>query len=208
MIVIVDVDYDPQHSQYLTDHVFSTNMLAIGPDLPSKEVIAGVSVIIFAIPTQGLRCVPSKFRPLFPSLPLSESSLCIHLCVRMWEMGKWENTSLSLSLSFIYIYPLTSFPPRPNPIFALSITTDLRIRLASTQETPLRNPPPPRPLQEAPTLHIREQRNRRGDGLADARDRARYVREGDRYAGYVLGALSLIAFFLSEGRGCVGLVGS
>lgn len=32
-------------------------MTAIGPDLPSKEIIESVSVIIFAIPTQGLRYV-------------------------------------------------------------------------------------------------------------------------------------------------------
>jgi len=52
-----------QHSQFLKDHVFPVNMTAIGPDLPSKDVIQNVSVIIFAIPTQGLRYA-SDYRPL------------------------------------------------------------------------------------------------------------------------------------------------
>ena len=40
---------------YLRDHQFPTNITAVGPDLPSKEFMAGMDVLLFAIPTQFLR---------------------------------------------------------------------------------------------------------------------------------------------------------
>jgi NAD-dependent glycerol-3-phosphate dehydrogenase N-terminus len=41
---------------YLPDHHFPKNITAVGPDLPTKEFIAKMDVLIFAIPTQFLRC--------------------------------------------------------------------------------------------------------------------------------------------------------
>ena len=40
---------------YLRDHQFPANITAIGPDLPSKEFMDGMDVLLFAIPTQFLR---------------------------------------------------------------------------------------------------------------------------------------------------------
>ncbi|KAH6916924.1 glycerol-3-phosphate dehydrogenase [Coprinopsis sp. MPI-PUGE-AT-0042] len=40
---------------YLPDHHFPKNITAVGPDLPTKEFIAKMDVLIFAIPTQFLR---------------------------------------------------------------------------------------------------------------------------------------------------------
>ena len=40
---------------YLKDHAFSENIKAIGPDLPQAGFLSEMDVLIFAIPTQGLR---------------------------------------------------------------------------------------------------------------------------------------------------------
>ena len=40
---------------YLKDHVFPDTITAIGPELPSTETIASLDVLLFAIPTEGLR---------------------------------------------------------------------------------------------------------------------------------------------------------
>lgn len=40
---------------YLKDHQFSTNITAIGPELPGKDLIDTMDVLLFAIPTQYLR---------------------------------------------------------------------------------------------------------------------------------------------------------
>ena len=40
---------------YLTDHAFSENITAIGPDFPDEAFIESMDVLIFAIPTQFLR---------------------------------------------------------------------------------------------------------------------------------------------------------
>jgi glycerol-3-phosphate dehydrogenase len=44
-----------RNPMYLRDHQFPLNITAIGPDLPSKEFMAGMEVLLFAIPTQFLR---------------------------------------------------------------------------------------------------------------------------------------------------------
>ena len=44
--------------RYLKDHEFSPNIKAIGPELPGREYLRQMDVLLFAIPTQGLRCVP------------------------------------------------------------------------------------------------------------------------------------------------------
>ncbi|KAJ3843878.1 6-phosphogluconate dehydrogenase [Lentinula raphanica] len=40
---------------YLKDHIFSTNIIAVGPDLPGETLINEMDVLLFAIPTQYLR---------------------------------------------------------------------------------------------------------------------------------------------------------
>lgn len=44
---------------YLKDHVFPENITAVGPVLPSKEFMEDMDVLLFAIPTQFLRCACS-----------------------------------------------------------------------------------------------------------------------------------------------------
>lgn len=54
------IGYFNQHHKnlrYLTDHDFSLSVQAIGPELPSAEFIKTVDVILFAIPTEGVRFV-------------------------------------------------------------------------------------------------------------------------------------------------------
>ena len=41
--------------------MFPESLVAIGPELPSKEFFDEIEVILFAIPTQGLRYVPVAF---------------------------------------------------------------------------------------------------------------------------------------------------
>jgi glycerol-3-phosphate dehydrogenase len=44
-----------QNLHYLKDHHFSENIQAVGPALPDKDFIRDLDVVLFAIPTQGLR---------------------------------------------------------------------------------------------------------------------------------------------------------
>lgn len=44
-----------RNPNYLKDHVFSSNIRAVGPEIPDKEKIQQMDVVLFAIPTQGLR---------------------------------------------------------------------------------------------------------------------------------------------------------
>jgi glycerol-3-phosphate dehydrogenase len=39
----------------LHEHVFPESIVAVGPELPDAETIAGVDVLLFAIPTEGVR---------------------------------------------------------------------------------------------------------------------------------------------------------
>ncbi|EIM92296.1 glycerol-3-phosphate dehydrogenase [Stereum hirsutum FP-91666 SS1] len=60
------IDYFNQHHKnlrYLTDHDFSLSVQAIGPELPSAEFIKTVDVILFAIPTEGVRSTLTQLRP-------------------------------------------------------------------------------------------------------------------------------------------------
>ncbi|KAF8323399.1 glycerol-3-phosphate dehydrogenase [Clavulina sp. PMI_390] len=91
--VVQSLNETHKHSQYLTDHVFPTNMVAVGPELPSKEVIQSVSVIIFAIPTQGLRKLLEEIRP-----SLDDSKLPLMIFV---NKGIEIDTG-SLTLEIIY----------------------------------------------------------------------------------------------------------
>jgi len=52
------VEYFNTHHRnpdYLKDHQFSTNIRAVGPEIPSKELMEQMDVLLFAIPTQGVR---------------------------------------------------------------------------------------------------------------------------------------------------------
>jgi glycerol-3-phosphate dehydrogenase len=52
------VDYFNEHHknpQYLKDHCFPNTIHAVGPDLPGSDFIKRIDVLLFAIPTQGLR---------------------------------------------------------------------------------------------------------------------------------------------------------
>lgn len=46
-----------RNPQFLKEHAFSENIKAIGPDLPTADFLSEMDVLLFAIPTQGLRCV-------------------------------------------------------------------------------------------------------------------------------------------------------
>ena len=52
------VDYFNEHHknpQYLKGHCFPRTVCAVGPDLPDAEFVERMDVLLFAIPTQGLR---------------------------------------------------------------------------------------------------------------------------------------------------------
>ena len=53
--VIESLNERHRNPKYLTDHVFSANITAIGPDLPGIDILQTVGVVLFAIPTQNLR---------------------------------------------------------------------------------------------------------------------------------------------------------
>jgi NAD-dependent glycerol-3-phosphate dehydrogenase N-terminus len=52
------VEYFNQHHknpQYLKGHCFPNTICAVGPDLPDADFVKKMDVLLFAIPTQGLR---------------------------------------------------------------------------------------------------------------------------------------------------------
>ncbi|KAF9244512.1 6-phosphogluconate dehydrogenase [Melanogaster broomeanus] len=51
-----------RNPDYLKDHVFSSNIRAVGPDIPNEEMIQQMDVVLFAIPTQGVRETLTKLR--------------------------------------------------------------------------------------------------------------------------------------------------
>jgi glycerol-3-phosphate dehydrogenase len=56
--------------RYLTDHTFAEHIKAVGPEFPSATLIKGVDVVLFAIPTQGVRYLVSVRRyPVILSIP-------------------------------------------------------------------------------------------------------------------------------------------
>ena len=67
--VIQSLNEHHRNPKYLTDHVFSENITAIGPELPGTNVLQAVGVVLFAIPTQNLRygcsTVPNSNRRLY-----------------------------------------------------------------------------------------------------------------------------------------------
>ncbi|CAE6413568.1 unnamed protein product [Rhizoctonia solani] len=55
-----------RNEKYLTDHVFPEGIEAIGPELPSADFLKDVDVVLFAVPTQGLRKVLEQLHPRMP----------------------------------------------------------------------------------------------------------------------------------------------
>lgn len=53
--VVKSLNETHKHPNYLTDHVFPESIKAIGPELPDSEMLNSADVILFAIPTPGLR---------------------------------------------------------------------------------------------------------------------------------------------------------
>jgi hypothetical protein len=44
-----------RNPDFLKDHVFPDSVTAIGPEFPSADVVRSMDVLLFAIPTQGVR---------------------------------------------------------------------------------------------------------------------------------------------------------
>lgn len=59
---------------YLKDHEFPANITAVGPEVPSKEFMEDMDVLIFAIPTQFLR---DNLRTLRPKLNTENMPLMV-----------------------------------------------------------------------------------------------------------------------------------
>ncbi|KAH9035066.1 glycerol-3-phosphate dehydrogenase [Lactarius hengduanensis] len=60
------VEYFNEHHKnprYLKDHSFPNTIRAVGPDLPDAEFVKRIDVLLFAIPTQGLRSLLARLRP-------------------------------------------------------------------------------------------------------------------------------------------------
>ncbi|CAE6460987.1 unnamed protein product [Rhizoctonia solani] len=55
-----------RNEKYLTDHLFPESIEAIGPELPSADFLQDVDVVLFAVPTQGLRKVLEELHPRMP----------------------------------------------------------------------------------------------------------------------------------------------
>lgn len=54
-------DHFNQHYRnihHLTDHQFSTHITAVGPEFPDRALVEKIDILLFAIPTEGVRCVP------------------------------------------------------------------------------------------------------------------------------------------------------
>ena len=61
------VKYFNQHHrnpEFLKDHVFPDCITAVGPEFPSADVVRDMDVLLFAIPTQGVRWVSRITSPL------------------------------------------------------------------------------------------------------------------------------------------------
>ncbi|GBE77793.1 NAD-dependent glycerol-3-phosphate dehydrogenase [Sparassis crispa] len=52
-----------RNPEFLQDHQFSEYIQAIGPEFPSKEIITEVDVLLFALPTEGVRETLTALKP-------------------------------------------------------------------------------------------------------------------------------------------------
>ena len=44
-----------QNPHFLRDHTFPDNVIAVGPEFPSRDLVKQMDVLLFAIPTEGVR---------------------------------------------------------------------------------------------------------------------------------------------------------
>lgn len=49
----------------LRDHLFSTHITAVGPEFPDRTLVDKVDVLLFAIPTEGVRYVSLQHKTVF-----------------------------------------------------------------------------------------------------------------------------------------------
>jgi len=70
--VVKSLNESHRNIEYLKDHVFPDTLKAIGPEFPSPEVVRSMDVLLFAIPTEGVRQTLSSLRPTLndDNLPL------------------------------------------------------------------------------------------------------------------------------------------
>ncbi|CAL1695194.1 unnamed protein product [Somion occarium] len=52
-----------RNPEFLTDHVFPDGLKAVGPEFPSAALIQEMDVLLFAIPTEGVRSTLTELRP-------------------------------------------------------------------------------------------------------------------------------------------------
>ncbi|KAH9944171.1 NAD-dependent glycerol-3-phosphate dehydrogenase [Epithele typhae] len=52
-----------RNSEVLQDHVFAESITAVGPEFPSAELIQDMDVLLFAIPTEGVRATLTALKP-------------------------------------------------------------------------------------------------------------------------------------------------
>lgn len=55
----------------LKDHQFSTHITAVGPEFPDKALIDRIEILLFAIPTEGVRYVPLQYETVFSRWPIT-----------------------------------------------------------------------------------------------------------------------------------------
>jgi len=55
--VVKSLNEHHRNPKYLKDHPFPKSIVAVGPELPGRDVLRSVDVLLFAIPTAGLRGV-------------------------------------------------------------------------------------------------------------------------------------------------------
>lgn len=53
----------------LKDHQFSTHITAVGPQFPDRALVNRIDILLFAIPTEGVRYVPMQHETVFAGWP-------------------------------------------------------------------------------------------------------------------------------------------
>ena len=53
--IVLTLNETHRNPEFFKDHVFPDTLKAIGPEFPSPEVIRSMDVLLFAIPTEGVR---------------------------------------------------------------------------------------------------------------------------------------------------------
>lgn len=76
--VVKSLNETHRNTEYLTDHVFPESLRAIGPEFPSPEVVRGMDVLLFAIPTEGVRqaCDPTPVMLYVLKIYIQTNTVC------------------------------------------------------------------------------------------------------------------------------------